>query len=235
MSTAVNPSSDENASGRGRDENTTGRGRDENATGRGRDDVKTSPTSSDDTAPLGRREVVARQKEQFGGMKFGSAFFGWLAATGMGVLLTALVTGAGAAIGLGRTGPLPDPNTANVETVGLVGGIVVVVVIFLAYFGGGYVAGRMARFNGIKQGIAVWIWAIIIAIVVAVIGAVAGSQFDLLANLNGFPRIPVNEGALTTGGVITAVGVAVVSLVGAIFGGLAGMRFHRRVDKAGLD
>ena len=24
-----------------------------------------------------RREVVARQKEEFGGMKFGAAFFGW--------------------------------------------------------------------------------------------------------------------------------------------------------------
>ena len=42
-----------------------------------------------------RREVVARQKEEFGGMKLGSAFFGWLAATGMAVLLTALVAGAG--------------------------------------------------------------------------------------------------------------------------------------------
>ena len=45
----------------------------------------------------------------------------------------------------------------------------------------------------------------------------------------------MNEGTLTTAGVVTAIGVAIVSLVGAILGGLAGMRFHRRVDKAGLD
>src|SRR6478609_4762648 len=38
-----------------------------------------------------RETVVAREKEQFGGVKIGSAFFGWLAATGMAVLLTALV------------------------------------------------------------------------------------------------------------------------------------------------
>ena len=242
----MDASSLDESTGRGPDEKAPARGPDENTSGSSRDDVKTSPTgrqvppsatpttSSDDAAPLGHRDVVARQREQFGGMKFGSAFFGWLAATGMGVLLTTLV-GAGTAIGLGRTGQLPDPNTANVETVGLVGGIVVGAVVFLAYFCGGYVAGRMARFNGIKQGIAVWIWAIIIAIIVAIIGATAGSQFDLLANVNGFPRIPVNEGALTTAGVITAVAVAVLSLVGAILGGLAGMRFHRRVDKAGLD
>jgi hypothetical protein len=56
-----------------------------------------------------------------------------------------------------------------------------------------------------------------------------------LARLNGFPRIPLNEGSLTTAGVLTAVGVALVSLIGAILGGLSGMRFHRRVDRVGLD
>jgi hypothetical protein len=44
----------------------------------------------------------------------------------------------------------------------------------------------------------------------------------------------LNEGTLTTGGIIVAVGVVVVSLVGALLGGLAGMRYHRRVDRAGL-
>lgn len=37
-----------------------------------------------------RDDVAAREKEQFGGMKFGAAFFGWLTATGAAVLLTAL-------------------------------------------------------------------------------------------------------------------------------------------------
>jgi hypothetical protein len=107
-------------------------------------------------------------------------------------------------------------------------------VILIAYYCGGYVAGRMARFDGAKQGLAVWLWAILIAIVVAVLTAVAGAQFDVLRNLNGFPRIPVSEGDLTIAGIITAIVVAVVALIGAILGGLAGMRFHRRVDRAGL-
>lgn len=184
--------------------------------------------------PLDRRDVVARQKEQFGGMKFGSAFFGWLAATGMAVLLTALVAGAGTALGLGRNVNTTAPTAGDVQTVGVVGGIVLLVIVFVAYLCGGYVAGRMSRFSGVKQGIAVWLWAVIIAIIVAVIGAVAGARFDVLANLNGFPRIPVNEGTLTIAGVVTAVGLALVSLIGAILGGVLGMRFHRRVDKAGL-
>lgn len=57
----------------------------------------------------------------------------------------------------------------------------------------------MARFDGIKQGLAVWLWAVVIAIVVTIIGAIAGSRFNLLADVNSFPRIPITEGDLTTG------------------------------------
>ena len=90
----------------------------------------------------------------------------------------------------------------------------------------------MARFNGIRQGLAVWIWAVVIAIVVAIAGAVAGSKFNILASLNSFPRIPVNEGNVTTAGIVALVIVAAASLVGALLGGLAGMHFHRKVDRA---
>jgi hypothetical protein len=179
------------------------------------------------------RAPVARQKERFGGMKFGACFFGWLTATGMAVLLTALLAAAGTGLGLARN--LNPANAADQpRTIGLVGAIVLLVIIFLAYFAGGYVAGRMARFNGARQGLGVWLWAVIIAVVVAILGMVAGTKFNLLANLNTFPRIPINEGDLTTAGIITAVVVALVALVAAILGGLSGMSFHRRVDKEGL-
>jgi hypothetical protein len=92
----------------------------------------------------------------------------------------------------------------------------------------------MARFNGARQGFMVWVWALIAAIVVAVLGMVAGQRFNILASLNSFPRIPVNEGQLNTMSIIAAIVVAVVALVGAVLGGLAGMRFHRRVDRAGF-
>jgi hypothetical protein len=184
-----------------------------------------------------RQTAVAREKEQFGGIKVGSAFFGWLTATGMAVLLTAFVAAAGTAVGLASN---TDVNEAvnqaaqNQGTVGLVGIIVLLVILFLSYYCGGYVAGRMARFNGAKQGLMVWIWALIAAVVVAILGVVAGQQFNVLANLNSFPRIPINEGQLTTTSIIAAVVVAAVALVGAVLGGLAGMRFHRKVDKAGF-
>jgi len=184
-----------------------------------------------------RKSVVNREKEEHGGVKIGSAFFGWLTATGAAVLLTALVAAAGAVFGLATdtgVGQAANQATGDAQTIGIVGGIILLVILFVAYYCGGYVAGRMARFDGIKQGIAVWVWAVVIAIVVAILGAVAGSEYNILASLNSFPRIPVDEGSLTTAGIIALLAVAVASLVGAILGGLAGMHFHRKVDKTGL-
>lgn len=184
-----------------------------------------------------RESIVSREEEEHGGIKIGSAFFGFLTATGVSVLLTALAGAIGAAVGLASdTGPgaATAQATESAGTVGIVGGIILLVILFVAYYCGGYVAGRMARFNGMKQGIAVWVWALVIAIVVAILTAVAGSQFNVLAQLNSFPRIPISEGDLTTGGIIAAIAVVVASLAGAILGGLAGMRFHRKVDKTGL-
>jgi hypothetical protein len=188
-----------------------------------------------DEAPT-RQTVVAREKEQFGGIKIGSAFFGWLAATGMAVLLTALVAAAGTAVGLASNTNVNDAvnQASKNQTVGIAGIITLLVILFVSYYCGGYVAGRMARFNGVRQGLMVWIWALIAAIVVAVLALTAGQQYNVLANLNSFPRIPVNEGDLTTTGIVAAVVVAVVALIGAMLGGLAGMRFHRKVDRAGF-
>jgi len=198
-----------------------------------------SPTdSSTATANVDRREVVAREKDRYGGIKIGSAFFGWLTATGMALLLTALLAAAGTAIGLATdtgVGEAVNQATDDPGTVGIAGAIALGVVLFLAYYCGGYVAGRMARFNGAKQGVAVWLWAVVIAVAVAVAGAVAGDKYDVLARLNSLPRVPVNEGDISSAGLVALAIVAVASLVGAILGGTAGMRFHRKVDRAGLD
>lgn len=184
-----------------------------------------------------RHDVVEREREHFGGMRFWSAFFGWLTATGTAVILTALVAAAGAAVGLAANGsPSKAANVAgaNANTIGIAGIIALIIVLFVAYFCGGYVAGRMARFDGLKQGLAVWLWAVIIAVIVAIVTAIAGARFDILGSLNSFPRIPLGEGELTVAGIVTAIAVAIVSLIGALLGGLAGMRYHRRVDAVGL-
>ena len=185
-----------------------------------------------------RKTVVEREKDEHGGIKFGSAFFGWLTATGMAVLLTALLAAAGTAVGLGTDTTIDSATStataADPSTVSWVGGAILAAILFLAYYCGGYVAGRMARFDGAKQGLAVWLWALIIAVVLAVVGVVAGDEYNVLAQLNAFPRIPIAEGDLTTAGIIVAAAIALITLLAAILGGVAGMRFHRKVDKTGL-
>jgi hypothetical protein len=56
----------------------------------------------------------------------------------------------------------------------------------------------------------------------------------VLQQLN-LPRIPIDEGTATTGGIIALVAVLLVTLLGAILGGKAGDRYHRKVDRAGFD
>jgi hypothetical protein len=183
-----------------------------------------------------RGDVLHRQKDRFGGIKWGSAFFGWLTAIGTAVLLFALLTAIGAVIGVSLTDGTRQAaqNTGLTRTAGVVGAIVAAAVLLIAYYCGGYVAGRMARFNGVKQGIAVWVWTIVITVVVAILAAVAGDRFDVISDIGGLPKLPVGDDAATITVILAAAAALVVALVGAILGGLAGMRFHRRVDRADL-
>jgi len=205
------------------------------------DSTYTAPAARDDytartSGELAHSDALVLENRRFRGVKFGSAFFGWLTAFGAAALLTALVGAIGAAIGV-NTGTTvdeaADAAAENAETVGIVSIIAVAVVLFVAYLAGGYVAGRMARFSGALQGVAVWVWGIVIALLVAILSMVLGAQWDILANLDSFPRIPMADSATTTG-IITAIVAALITLGGAILGGMAGMKYHRRVDNVGL-
>lgn len=198
----------------------------------------TTPPADAVTTSTDRRAVVAREKEAYGGIKVVCAFFGWITATGMSVLLTALVAAAGAGVGLASSASevadaAADRGVSATE-IGWAGVVLVLVVVFVSYYSGGYVAGRMARFDGIRQGLAVFGWAVVAAIVVAVLGAVAGSQYDVLDELNSFPRIPGDLSDLSLAAGAALVGVVLAALVGSMLGGLAGMHFHRKVDRTGL-
>ena len=84
------------------------------------------------------------------------------------------------------------------------------IVLALAYHAGGYVAGRMSRFDGARQGLGVWLIGLIITILLAIAGAILGSSVNLLAQLN-LPTVPL----------ITLVLVLVVTLLAALGGGKA--------------
>jgi hypothetical protein len=171
----------------------------------------------------------AHAKERFGGFNWGSAFFGWLVATGVAVLLLALAGAIGGPIAGSSIGSERQAVGAA-GTIGIVGGIVLLIVLAIAYFAGGYVAGRMSRFDGGRQGLGVWIIGLVITILLAIAGAILGSQFNLVAQLN-LPTVP-SPGSFGIGALITLVLVIVVTVLAAIGGGRVGERYHRKVDSA---
>jgi hypothetical protein len=177
---------------------------------------------------LDPRSVLAREKEEFGGMRFLLAFFGWLTATGLAVILGAIAGGILAAVGSSNGSA---NSTTGLQSLGIAGAIVTAVILFVAYYAGGYVAGRMARFSGAAQGVAVWLWAIIITVLAAIAGAI-GSQFGLFSQVGSVAQVPINGQTLTLAGIVGVVAALALSLVGAVLGGIAGMRFHRRVDRS---
>ncbi|WP_233491641.1 hypothetical protein [Blastococcus sp. TBT05-19] len=181
------------------------------------------------------RDAVSAQHARFGGIKWGAAFFGWLSANGLAVILIALLSAAGVALGLSQGVSSADEAADEVTTgIGIGGGIAVLVVLFLAYLAGGYVAGRMSRFDGARQGIAVWVIGLLVVLALAAAGAILGAQYNVLQQLN-LPRIPVDEGTATTAGIITLVAILLITLLGAILGGKLGERYHRKVDRAGFE
>ena len=52
---------------------------------------RATATTADDAVLLDR-EARIRQRDEFGGINWGAAFFGWVVAIGIGVLLTAIVS-----------------------------------------------------------------------------------------------------------------------------------------------
>jgi hypothetical protein len=180
-----------------------------------------APASGTETA----RRLRERQHDEFGGINWGSAFFGWLVTVGMAAILIGLLSAAGAAFGLS------DVNEA--ETIGVAGGILLVLVLAGAYYCGGYVSGRMSRFDGARQGIAVWALGLAVTLALAAAGALFGAEYNVFGQLN-LPRIPVDEGSLTAGAAVVLVGVLVVTLGAAMGGGTMGERFHHRVERVGL-
>jgi hypothetical protein len=182
-------------------------------------------------APAALDTMRARQRDRFGGIQWGSDFFGWLCAIGLASILTAILVGAGVALGL-STSDASNSNAA--QQIGLGGGIALLVVLAIAWFCGGYVAGRMARFDGARQGIGVWLWTVLAAVIVAGLAAIGGSNYDIFQRLN-LPRIAVGDNTLTAGGAIAGAAAIIVTLLFAVIGGKAGERYHRRVDRIATD
>jgi hypothetical protein len=171
-----------------------------------------------------------RQRETFGGINWGAAFFGWLVAIGLSVLLSGIVgaIAAGAGVDLGTL-----RSQAPVETgrYGLLAAAALLAVLMVGYYAGGYVAGRMSRFHGGRQGLAVWLIGLVVTMAAVTVGVLMGAQYDIFAQGN-LPTQPVPTETLTKDGVVAGVAILVGTLFAAMVGGKVGRRYHLKVDRA---
>lgn len=175
-----------------------------------------------------RRLTEARRREEFGGFNIGADFFGWLVAVAMTVLLAGIVGALATAAGRSL-----DVNQAQVErdagTYGIATAIALLLVLMVAYYAGGYVAGRMSRYDGGRQGFGVWLIGLLVTLLVLGVGGIFGAQYNVFDRVD-LPSIPIPSDAATWGGLITLAAVLVGTLLAAVAGGKVGQRYHRKVD-----
>jgi hypothetical protein len=179
-----------------------------------------------------RREMRRHERREFGGrIQWEAVFFGLLAAIGLGASVLAMVLGGMVAAGVTS---FHEDSASLVDHVMTGGGLIAIAILALSYLAGGYVAARMARFDGLRQGLGVWLLSLAMAIAVAITAWIAGGDIDPTKSI-ALPGNPIDEGPLSgTGWAILAVGV-LVPLIFSVAGGALGERFHRAVDRAGTD
>ena len=164
--------------------------------------------------------AVTETLHEFGGLDLPAIIAGALAAVGA----IALVSGVGAALAAwaGQAG-LPTTSDAVLIAAATVAALALVASFFL----GGWVAGRVARYDGQRNGL-------LAALSVVVLAAVATT----LALFAGDPRVPdginLPEWLRSTAGTAGAIAVAVVLLAFVLaagwFGGRRGTRYHEDAD-----
>jgi hypothetical protein len=191
-----------------------------------------SPTAERPVIATGPSVLRRRARQRFGRrIQWETAFFGLLAAVGLGALLVAMLIG-----GLVAAGVTDFDRTAASLFHHLLtaGGAIAVAILALSFLTGGYVAARMARFDGWRQGLGVWLLSAVLVLAVVIAAWISGGELDPSRSIS-LPADPIDGGPLGAGrGVVIAV-LAVVPLLAAIAGGVLGERYHRAVDEAAFE
>lgn len=169
-------------------------------------------------------------REKFGGANIGAGFFGWLVAVGMTLILTGIVGALAAAVGSSANVTQTEAER-DAGTIGIVAAVTLLVIMLIAYYTGGYVAGRMSRFDGGRQGLAVWVIGLLVTALAVGAGLLWGTQYNIFDRID-MPRLPLPTEQLGLGGLVTAVAVVFGTLLAAMAGGKVGHRYHNRVDRA---
>ncbi len=186
------------------------------------------------TTPLRsqHKEAEERRREEFGGFNIGADFFGWLVAVALTVLVASIVGAIAAAVGESLNVDRTDAER-QAGSFGLATAIALLVILMIAYYAGGYVAGRMSRYDGGRQGMGVWLIGLLVTLIAVGLGYAFGNEYNILDRVD-LPSIPIPNDTMTGAGLITLAAVLVGTLLAALIGGKVGQRYHRKIDRVGL-
>jgi hypothetical protein len=162
-----------------------------------------------------------------GRIQWETVFFGLLAAAGLAAALAGMVVGGLVAIGVSDLG---QPTSTLLDNLTAGGGAVAIGILALSYLAGGYVAARMARFDGWRQGIGVWLLSLVLLAAAGIAAWIAGGELDPAKSIS-VPANPIDSGPVSHSGWSVAAVAVLLPLVSAIAGGLLGERFHRTLDR----
>lgn len=171
---------------------------------------------------------IAAARDRFGGIDLPASLVGMLTAIAALILLGGIVGAAIGAIGY-QTG-LSGDNVEDISIASLIGGLVVLAV---AYLIGGWTAGRIARYDGGRNGLMTAVWTIVLAGALSALAAWFGSEYDVFANVE-LPQW-FDRDALTITALASGLAAVATMLVAGALGGLWGTRYHRLADETLLD
>jgi hypothetical protein len=180
-------------------------------------------------ARTGRTQELGTIHERFGGVDTPSAIAGMFTALGVLVFLSSLLA---AWVGdLSYQLNLLDPDGV-LQEFEVVAYIVLLVAVFIAFFVGGWAAGRMARIDGGITGIAAAMWMLLAIVVFAAVGAFIGTEF----NAFGQAGLPDWVSQLDAEDITIGAGLATIATILAMFiaswmGGRAGEMYPRVADR----
>lgn len=178
-----------------------------------------------------RKDRLALAREAgFGRFSFVAVLAGVLVAFGAFAVVAAIAGAIAEAVNA-------DTNFSeyDFDTVSLVSGLVLAAVLFVAWFFGGYVAGRMARRSGIVNGVAVFLLGIVIAAVVGGVSAALTDTDTVQDNLRNVGLPTSGDDWANMGATIGGIVALVLMLAGAILGALKGERWHGKLLDRALD
>ena len=190
----------------------------------------TDQTDAVVTTRTGRVKDLRHVWERYGGGDVPATLAGLLAAVGTLVLLLGLI-----AAGAGNIAVQVDTIDVegNLVELSAAGAVTAVLVLVASFFVGGWVAARMARFDGPKNGLIVALWMLALVVLFGALGAWAGSEYNVFAQME-LPDWASQWDAdeLSTAAAIAASAGSLSMFLGGYLGGLVGEAYNRKVDAA---